>query len=100
MPNGSPAATNSTTDRPVPLPVRALRAWFAIESRFSPRTAERRAARMFATPPRQKSRKIVSGAQSKESTRAYHIDLKDGRFRVSATTFGDGPPAMLLHGWG
>ena len=32
--------------------------------------------------------------------RACRIDLNDGPFRVSATTFGDGPPAMLLHGWG
>jgi len=32
--------------------------------------------------------------------RAYRIDLNDGPFRISATTFGDGPPAMLLHGWG
>ena len=99
-PNGSPVAKNSTTDRPVPLPVRALRLWFALESRFSPRTAERRAARMFATPPRQKSRKIVSGVRSDASTRAYSVELRDGHFRVSATTFGDGPPAMLLHGWG
>jgi len=30
----------------------------------------------------------------------YSLDLSDGPFRVSATTFGDGPPAMLLHGWG
>ena len=55
---------------------------------------------MFATPPRQKNRKIASGAESKGSTKTYHIDLKDGPFRVSATTFGDGPIAMLLHGWG
>ena len=55
---------------------------------------------MFATPPRQKSHKIVSGVHSSEPTRAYSVHLSDGPFRVSATTFGDGPPAMLLHGWG
>jgi pimeloyl-ACP methyl ester carboxylesterase len=55
---------------------------------------------MFATPPRQKNRKIVSGSGSKEPSHAYNIDLKDGLFRVAVTTFGDGPPAMLLHGWG
>jgi pimeloyl-ACP methyl ester carboxylesterase len=98
--NGSAAAENSTTDRPVPLPVRALRVWFALESRFSPRTAERRAARMFATPPRQKRGKIVSYPGRGEATRAYSVELSDGPFRMSATTFGDGPPAMLLHGWG
>jgi pimeloyl-ACP methyl ester carboxylesterase len=55
---------------------------------------------MFATPPRQKRNKMVPAANSKEPTGAYHIDLKDGSLRVSATTFGDGPPAMLVHGWG
>ena len=55
---------------------------------------------MFATPPRQKSRKTVTRDQPSDSTRAYHIDLRDGPFRVSATTFGDGPLVMLLHGWG
>jgi len=47
------APRNSTTDRTLPLNVRALRLWFAVEARISPRTAENRAARMFATPPRQ-----------------------------------------------
>ena len=55
---------------------------------------------MFATPPRQKHRQIEAGGGRSEVAGAYHIDLNDGRFRVSATTFGDGPPAMLLHGWG
>jgi len=55
---------------------------------------------MFATPPRQKSHKMVPAVPSKEPTRAYHVDLRDGSLHVSATTFGDGPPAMLLHGWG
>ena len=55
---------------------------------------------MFVTPPRQKSRKIEPGNPSSEAMRAYRIDLNDGPFRISATTFGDGLPAMLLHGWG
>jgi pimeloyl-ACP methyl ester carboxylesterase len=55
---------------------------------------------MFVTPPRQKSRNIVADIASRESIRAYSIELTDGPFRVSATTLGDGPPAMLLHGWG
>jgi len=55
---------------------------------------------MFATPPRQKNRKIEPESPSSEAMRAYRIDLNDGPFRISATTFGDGPPAMLLHGWG
>jgi len=55
---------------------------------------------MFATPPRQKSSKIVSGIGSDASIRAYNIELRDGPFHVSATMIGDGPSAMLLHGWG
>ena len=55
---------------------------------------------MFATPPRQKRRNIGSAIHSGDSIRAYRMELTDGPFRVSATTFGDGPPAMLLHGWG
>lgn len=55
---------------------------------------------MFATPPRQKSRKIVSGIRSGDPTQAYGIELRDGSFRLSATTFGAGPSAMFLHGWG
>ena len=77
-----------------------MRLWFALESRLSPRTAELRAARMFATPPRQKRRKTVQRDNLGASLRAYSIELTDGQCRISATTFGDGPPAMLLHGWG
>ncbi len=43
---------------------------------------------------------MVPATTSKEPTLAYHVDLKDRSLRVSATTFGDGPPAMLVHGWG
>ncbi len=54
---------------------------------------------MFATPPRQKARKTTSAVRN-TSMQGYSLDLSDGPFRISATTFGDGPPAMLLHGWG
>jgi len=56
---------------------------------------------MFATPPRQKSRKsTVTAIRSGDSTQAYGIELRDGPFRVAATTFGAGPCAMFVHGWG
>src|SRR5512138_263950 len=49
-PNASPPPRKSTTDRSIPWTLRALRLWFAVESRIAPSAAERRAARMFATP--------------------------------------------------
>jgi len=55
---------------------------------------------MFATPPRQKGRKIELASRLSDLARAYGIELMDGPFRVSATTFGAGPSAMFLHGWG
>ena len=53
---------------------------------------------MFATPPRQKSSKIARDEEATGPRKAYHMDLKDGPFRVSAATFGAGPIAMFLHG--
>lgn len=91
---------NSTTDRPIPLPIRALRLWFAIESKIAPESAERRAARMFVTPPRQKRRATASVATVPTALDRYDVDLRDRSVRVAATTLGDGPTAMLLHGWG
>src|SRR6476646_3235473 len=67
-------------DRPVSLPVRALRVWFALESRFSPHTAERRAARMFATPPRQKARKTTSAVRN-TSSRGRAVGRRAGAHR-------------------
>jgi pimeloyl-ACP methyl ester carboxylesterase len=89
----------STTDRSVPLALRAVRLWFAVESRIAPDSAERRAAKMFVTPPRQKLR----STRHNEATiplRAFDIGVRDGSLRVSATAMGDGPTVMLLHGWG
>lgn len=96
---GSTAQKNSTTDRPVPVPLRALRLWFALESRLAPRSAERRAARMFATPPRQAYQKAPKDGAI-HSHRSYGVVLQDGSFRVFARTIGDGPTVMLVHGWG
>jgi pimeloyl-ACP methyl ester carboxylesterase len=97
--HGSSARRNSTTDRPVPVQQRALRLWFALESRLAPRSAERRAARMFATPPRQVHLK-TSNDGSIHMHRSYGVELRDGPFRVFARTIGDGPTVMLVHGWG
>jgi alpha-beta hydrolase superfamily lysophospholipase len=56
---------------------------------------------MFVTPPRQKQRstaslRLVNG----ETVKATHVAIRDGAVRIEATTMGDGPTVMLLHGWG
>jgi pimeloyl-ACP methyl ester carboxylesterase len=94
----------STTVRAIPLAERAVRLWFALESRVAPASAERRAARMFVTPPRQKRR----GKRHKgDSTpidaiplRAFEIGVRDRALELSVTSLGEGPTVMLLHGWG
>lgn len=100
----SATANKSTTDRSVPFAIRAVRLWFAIESRFAPESAERRAARMFVTPPRQKRGSNSINARLKKTgvdpgtvTQAV---VTSANASVSAMTFGSGPTVMLVHGWG
>ena len=89
----------STIDRTVPLGLKALRMWFALESRVAPASAERRAARLFVTPPRHKPRS--AGATPIES-HPERVDLlvRDSNVNVWTTTIGSGPTVLLLHGWG
>jgi pimeloyl-ACP methyl ester carboxylesterase len=66
----------------------------------APSSAEKRAARMFATPPRQKKAISTVSSGASQSRRQVDIELRDGLVRVAATTMGDGPTVMLVHGWG
>jgi pimeloyl-ACP methyl ester carboxylesterase len=94
----------STTDRAIPIGLRALKLWFSLESRFAPTSAESRAARMFVTPPRHKRRasRHYEATSVSVDLPTQNLDITDRQsgVRVSATTFGDGPLVMLLHGWG
>ena len=98
------ASRNSTTDRTLPLNVRALRLWFAVESRISPRTAENRAARMFATPPQQskrsKGKREPQSPSSATDLARTDIAVRDRTGEIVATSIGHGPTVMFLHGWG
>lgn len=97
------ASQNSTTDRSISVAVRALRLWFAVESRLSPASAESRAARIFVTPPRQKRRNSAYlSPNSTTDADIKHVELvvRDGAGNVAVTCMGDGPAVMLLHGWG
>ena len=94
----------STTDRPIPIGLRALKLWFSLESRLAPSSAERRAARMFVTPPRHKRglSRHIEATSSINGLSIRSLDLVDRKtgVRIVATTIGDGPLVMLLHGWG
>lgn len=103
----SPAAMStsrkSTIDRSVPIGIKALRLWFAVESRVAPASAERRAARLFVTPPRQKQRSTGSTQDAPAiHPHSERVDLlvRDGSVDVWTTTIGSGPTVLLLHGWG
>lgn len=85
-------------DRPLPPRVRALRLWFALESRLAPRSAELRATRLFMTPPRLAAHR--SGDRIGDGGRWTQLVVGDGPSRVAALAGGAGPAALLLHGWG
>lgn len=59
---------------------------------------------MFVTPPRHKRgswRQFQATTLDDErSSRPLEVWIEDGAVRVAATTIGDGPTVMLLHGWG
>jgi len=95
-------SNNSTTVRPLSGAPRALRLWFALESRIAPASAERRAARMFVTPPAHRRRTYAKSARARlaEHARSFDMIVRDGSRRISVSTMGDGPAVMLLHGWG
>ena len=94
-------ARKSTIDRSVPIAQKALRMWFAFESRVAPSSAERRAARLFVTPPRHQRRTTGSMAGTVES-HPQRVDLlvREGTVNVWTTAIGSGPTVLLLHGWG
>jgi pimeloyl-ACP methyl ester carboxylesterase len=98
-----PASRKSTIDRSVPIGLKALRMWFALESRVAPSSAERRAARLFVTPPRQK-RSSAGVTSNKRAIESHHqrvdVLVRDGNVNVWTTTIGSGPSVLLLHGWG
>lgn len=78
-----------------------MRLWFAVESRVAPTSAERRAARMFVTPPRHhRSTKPTVRVVGHDSVDRTQVTISDNGLTVFASTFGTGPTVMLLHGWG
>ena len=90
-----------TPRRSATLAVRAIRLWFALESRLAPHSAERRAARMFVTPPRHKpANRTYLQLVPDDLLDVTHVAIREPGVQVAATTIGHGPTVMLLHGWG
>lgn len=63
---------------------------------ISTELAGRTAGRLFITPPR--SKPSLDHAALFASARAFQVRL--GRLRIAAWAWGEGPPVLLLHGWG
>jgi len=59
---------------------------------------------MFATPPRQKQRSMAARAVSNHlrngSVPSADLVVRSGSIDVAVATFGEGTPAMFIHGWG
>jgi pimeloyl-ACP methyl ester carboxylesterase len=71
-----------------------VRAWFGTVSRLAPRVAERQAARLFLTPRR---RRISREPALEQPARPFTVELD--RHRLAAWSWGEGPLALLIHGW-
>lgn len=74
--------------------VRAMRAWMSAASRFAPSVAERQAARLFLTPRRKRGALPPIPGQT---ARPFSLRLDD--HHLSGWSWGDGPLALLVHGW-
>jgi pimeloyl-ACP methyl ester carboxylesterase len=74
---------------------RALRTTFALLDRPAPALAARLAERLFFTPPRPRTSARVE-AILKGGRR---IDVAEGRTRIAAWSWGQGPTVYLVHGW-
>ena len=102
-PDVSAADLDSRRARPpaVPLPVRLprgrpspwLRAAFRALGTIAPPLAVRWAERVFGSPPRLQARSSPIFA----SGHRFYLDVRGER--LAAWSWGDGPTAVLLHGW-
>jgi pimeloyl-ACP methyl ester carboxylesterase len=92
-PSPSPAGPGLAVRLPRPGPSPWLRAAFRAASTLAPPLAVRWAERTFGTPPRLQARAspvLASGHR-------FYLDA--GGERLAVWSWGDGPTAMLLHGW-
>ena len=74
---------------------RALRTTFALLDRPAPALAARLAERLFFTPPRPRTSARVEAILRT----GRRIDVREGRTRIAAWSWGAGPAVYLAHGW-
>lgn len=84
----------STTVRSVQL--RTLRAGLSLARALAPPLAARAAARLFLTPPRFEPPR----GEREALARGEPFEVPLGAGALHAWRFGDGPPVLLVHGWG
>lgn len=74
----------------------AMRSWFAIAGRLMPSLAADTGERLFTTPPRwpppERERTVLSEGK--------RIAIPFGLRALTAWSWGEGPPVLLVHGWG
>jgi pimeloyl-ACP methyl ester carboxylesterase len=75
-------------------PPRWLRAALRTAATVAPPLATRWAEKLFATPPRVRAR------PSPVLDAGHRFFVEAGAHRLAVWSWGDGPTAMLLHGWG
>jgi pimeloyl-ACP methyl ester carboxylesterase len=74
----------------------ALRAAFAVLGRLAPGAAGAVAERLFLTPPRHR----IPAREREALHGAVPFEVRLGRIALRAWRLGEGPAALLCHGWG
>jgi pimeloyl-ACP methyl ester carboxylesterase len=87
---------NSTNVRSLPFALRLARTTLRAAAAVSPPAAARVAERLFLSPPRH----AAPRREREALARAERFEVRDGRTRLSAFRFGEGPAVLAVHGWG
>jgi pimeloyl-ACP methyl ester carboxylesterase len=87
-------ARKSTPVRLSQIHLALMRGYFAGLERVAPRTVERQAAYLFCRPRRLEHRDVPPIPDN-----AHSFTVTSGTKQVRAWSWGDGPPALLAHGW-
>lgn len=91
MPRHDPGSTTVRSFK-----FRALRAGLSLAGALAPPLAARAAARLFLTPPRHEP----PPGEREALVRGEPFEVPLGAGVLRAWRFGDGPPVLLVHGWG
>jgi len=94
---GDSSADKSTNVRAAkPHAPRWFRAGFRLTAAVAPRLTARWLGRLFFTPPRARIRDEEYAVLAKGEPFSLYVRGE----RVNGYTWGDGPPVLLVHGWG